>query len=461
MDQMSDLQMGQQSRSHSQSESIHGRGTNISQPNISTVVSASGDAMNVDSHYLLDAHDNVPMHGIVHRQHNRHMGAAYVYCPDMNPPSSTAVSGNRRTSNQLSGSNTFTASGTYKRKHSVGTRGNNQHLNASASSSIGPRNARHAENGIPLPSFSSSWSRSDEPLMVYDHNHSIQGNYSGQHFHPAPLPRLAQQLNSNNNNGHSLAWNQSLPMPFVQVPNANGRSLENTNMGLWRYHDTSGSTNGLRFPYPAPVNPHYHAFHYHTRPVQGRRGHSINFHPPVTAASYRVPTNPLSSAQIPIQNAFEMGSRRGLPVPPAGAWIHRPHRMTVRCPTLPPMAFLQVENIAILVGHHRDMRLDIEHMSYEELLALGERIGNANPSLSEETITNQMETRTYLLPTNLEEANSDEQEADICIICQDEYKNQDKIGILRCEHEYHADCLRNWLLVKNVCPICKSEALTP
>ena len=44
---------------------------------------------------------------------------------------------------------------------------------------------------------------------------------------------------------------------------------------------------------------------------------------------------------------------------------------------------------------------------------------------------------------------------------QDEYKNKENIGILRCGHEYHADCLRRWLLEKNVCPMCKSIALTP
>jgi len=47
------------------------------------------------------------------------------------------------------------------------------------------------------------------------------------------------------------------------------------------------------------------------------------------------------------------------------------------------------------------------------------------------------------------------------IIPQEEFKNKEKIGILRCEHEYHAECLTKWLLVKNVCPICKSEALAP
>ena len=52
---------------------------------------------------------------------------------------------------------------------------------------------------------------------------------------------------------------------------------------------------------------------------------------------------------------------------------------------------------------------------------MGERIGNVSVGLSEETITRQLKTKTYLLSSpniNLEEAASADQEADSCIICQ-------------------------------------------
>ena len=42
---------------------------------------------------------------------------------------------------------------------------------------------------------------------------------------------------------------------------------------------------------------------------------------------------------------------------------------------------------------------------------------------------------------------------------QDDYKSKEKIATLDCGHEYHSDCLKKWLRLKNVCPICKSEAL--
>lgn len=40
---------------------------------------------------------------------------------------------------------------------------------------------------------------------------------------------------------------------------------------------------------------------------------------------------------------------------------------------------------------------------------------------------------------------------------QEEYKFKDSVGKLKCGHDYHADCIKKWLQVKNVCPICKAS----
>ncbi|WVZ02114.1 hypothetical protein V8G54_022920 [Vigna mungo] len=111
-----------------------------------------------------------------------------------------------------------------------------------------------------------------------------------------------------------------------------------------------------------------------------------------------------------------------------------------------------------LADPHSDMRLDIDGMSYEasELLGLSEWINdNSDRGLSEDIIARYMQIKSYLLPENLEN-----HEYDICIICQDEYKNKEEIGILQCGHEYHAECVKRWLHEKNVCPMCKSIGLT-
>ncbi|CAL0326533.1 unnamed protein product [Lupinus luteus] len=516
MDQTTDSEMDQQNQGYFHSEPcIVLRGsTSSSHPNIRTMVSASGNTNNVASYYLQDAYDNTRGYGLaqysgIQPQHTLDMGgapAANIYYSGMNPSSSTGVftplALNHQASDQLPGSSSFAVSGSssdnfgrssafmddvrapYKRKVAEGVRGNHQHFNAPASSSVAPPNARHAD-GVGMmdnASFSSrmpslvevgphgsAWNRSSEPIMVHDHTHLIRGNYLGQHFLPAPPPWFEQQLN---NDGHTTAWSQPLPMPYLQGPNVNGSSLENASMGLQRYHDTSSNRNGVRFPHPPPANHPHHNYHHPLLPMQGVRGHNIHFHPPATTASFRVPANPPRSAMIPAQTGFEMVPRHVGPAPSAGLRIYRPHRAIMPDATLghrnlPSMGFLQVDDVALidevgnLVDHHRDMRLDIEDMSYEDLLALGERIGKVSTGLSEETITAQLKTKTYLAPAtaiNLEELPSDNQESDSCIICQEEYKDQEKIGVLRCEHEYHADCLKKWLLVKNVCPICKSEA---
>lgn len=35
---------------------------------------------------------------------------------------------------------------------------------------------------------------------------------------------------------------------------------------------------------------------------------------------------------------------------------------------------------------------------------------------------------------------------------------EDIIGTLKCGHDFHVDCVRKWLSIKNLCPICKASA---
>ncbi|XP_008799012.2 probable E3 ubiquitin-protein ligase HIP1 [Phoenix dactylifera] len=110
--------------------------------------------------------------------------------------------------------------------------------------------------------------------------------------------------------------------------------------------------------------------------------------------------------------------------------------------------------VADLHDRHRDMRLDVDNMSYEELLALEERIGNVSTGLSEEVILKCLKQRKYLLG-NVEES----MEVEPCCICQEEYVQGEDLGMLDCGHEFHTACIKQWLTHKNLCPICKSTAL--
>ncbi|KAF3433918.1 hypothetical protein FNV43_RR25021 [Rhamnella rubrinervis] len=100
-----------------------------------------------------------------------------------------------------------------------------------------------------------------------------------------------------------------------------------------------------------------------------------------------------------------------------------------------------------------DMRLDVDNMTYEELLALGERIGNVNTGVSEDMLSNCLVEKTNSLTNyNQEEAS--------CPICLEEYQRKDEVGKMNCGHDYHIICIRKWLLTKNTCPICKAPALS-
>ena len=46
------------------------------------------------------------------------------------------------------------------------------------------------------------------------------------------------------------------------------------------------------------------------------------------------------------------------------------------------------------------------------------------------------------------------------LVFQAEYDENDKIGILGCGHDYHVDCIKRWLLLKNACPMCKRPAFS-
>lgn len=109
-----------------------------------------------------------------------------------------------------------------------------------------------------------------------------------------------------------------------------------------------------------------------------------------------------------------------------------------------------------LCDQHRDMRLDIDNMSYEELLALEERIGNVSTGLSGDTISRYMVETAYCSPNQIQ----GDQEEDKCVICLEVYKNKENVGRLNCGHNFHSNCIKKWLSIKNVCPVCKASAFT-
>ncbi|KAJ0045455.1 hypothetical protein Pint_04664 [Pistacia integerrima] len=491
-----------------------------------TMVRASGNTSSIDAHQHYDGtmFYGMPHYPGVHHHHAANIDlvastASNLYVPYMSNPSS-GMPINHGSSDHLPSSSNFGVvgvsadeygrnshymdhvRGSYKRKNTEVIPGSFQYFNtpASSSSSVAPLNTRHPDGvapvdtaSFPVPQFRGNGNptirdlesqrsmrnrlgaTAMDPVLAHSHNHFIQGNFIGQPFQPNGSLWLDQH-----SDGGASAWTQAPNVPYMHGGNISSASMESGNMVLQRFPETSSSRSSSTFPHAPPINVRHHSFHNPSPPIQGARSHNINVHPQVAAASYRGPSSYVAHNAMNLsQDGLEMMPRHIGPVPPTGYRIYRSPRegpmpeATLRQRNLPHLRVLPSDGVAMLeipdfyevgnfIDHHRDMRLDIEDMSYEELLALGERIGNVNTGLSEEAVTSQLKTRSYISATtdiNLEEPASMDQQSDSCIICQEDYRSHEKIGTLDCGHEYHEECLKKWLFVKNVCPICKSEAL--
>ncbi|KHN21712.1 E3 ubiquitin ligase BIG BROTHER-related [Glycine soja] len=98
--------------------------------------------------------------------------------------------------------------------------------------------------------------------------------------------------------------------------------------------------------------------------------------------------------------------------------------------------------------------IDLDELSYEELMELEEFIGEETRGLS----ANEISLCLYPYTCQCAESKSG---IDRCVICQVEYEEGEALVALQCEHPYHSDCISKWLQIKKVCPICSNEVSTP
>ncbi|KAL4554341.1 hypothetical protein LXL04_039562 [Taraxacum kok-saghyz] len=200
-------------------------------------------------------------------------------------------------------------------------------------------------------------------------------------------------------------------------------------------------------------------------------------HPPVPAHQQPPLMPPLRATMDfhPLQNGVEFVPRfvGPTPTPPFGVRVFPPHQLesTSRPRGFPHLRVLP-EDLVVAVLRCLILILDVEliiieicvwtliicHMR-QELLALGEQIGNAGSGLSEDFIAGYLKTRVFS-SSKLEVVSSVDQELSFCTICQMEYNDEERVGMLDCSHGYHVDCIKKWLTVKNTCPICKCTGLT-
>ncbi|XP_073297433.1 probable E3 ubiquitin-protein ligase ZFP1 [Primulina huaijiensis] len=396
----------------------------------------------------------------------------------------------------------------FKRNIVDGVPTNHQYHNASAgpSSSIAAPSAQPAESDVTSMDAASflppEYGGSEPASMVENRSHRIVRNRPGlirpdsalahntghllRNYVASPVqihgnPWLDMQFGANNSDIGTFPWTQTPDSPYVRA-GVNGACVDTGNIGIQGYQVAGSNiiSNGFLNP---PI-PQGHPNPYHpTPPLQAVRGYNVNFPSLVATSSRRISTIRASNSSInPYRGVIDAGPAFLVPGLPTGFQLYQPHQRDItlnsnaRHHNLPHLRVLPEDEVAVLdipgyhedeaggsVDQHIDMRLDIDHMSYEELLALGEQIGSVGTGLPKEFIRNNLKTRTFTCSAsciNLEEAASLDEQINFCVVCQTDFKNGETIGTLDCGHEYHSICIEKWLPVKNTCPVCKSTALS-
>ncbi|CAH0520828.1 unnamed protein product [Peronospora belbahrii] len=101
-----------------------------------------------------------------------------------------------------------------------------------------------------------------------------------------------------------------------------------------------------------------------------------------------------------------------------------------------------------LVSQQRN--IDPDNMTYEELLRLGEEVGDVKKERWREVAFQVL----LSLPTHYWTHGHGE---DTCIICQYNFMPNDRAMTLPCAHVFHEDCVGGWIRENNSCPLCKRE----
>ncbi|KAG0539018.1 hypothetical protein BDA96_03G286600 [Sorghum bicolor] len=106
-----------------------------------------------------------------------------------------------------------------------------------------------------------------------------------------------------------------------------------------------------------------------------------------------------------------------------------------------------------MYDRYQDWRLDVDNMTYEELLELEDKIGYVNTGLREDEITRNLKKVKHPSFSSFRFATEMERK---CSICQEEFEANEEMGRLDCGHSYHVYCIKQWLSQKNTCPVCKT-----
>lgn len=93
--------------------------------------------------------------------------------------------------------------------------------------------------------------------------------------------------------------------------------------------------------------------------------------------------------------------------------------------------------------------VDTDAMSYEQLLALEERIGEVGKGLSKQVLAT--------LPTFTYDSSVSVLGDPMCAFCLSDYDTGNILRKLPCGHAFHKECVDEWLKSRKTCPTCKQR----
>lgn len=94
---------------------------------------------------------------------------------------------------------------------------------------------------------------------------------------------------------------------------------------------------------------------------------------------------------------------------------------------------------------------------YESLLALAERLGEVSRGLTDSEISQLPTSKHQGQALGGEGASAMPDDLPQCNICLTDYEHGDKMRNLPCKHDFHKDCVDQWLKTNATCPICRAE----
>lgn len=94
--------------------------------------------------------------------------------------------------------------------------------------------------------------------------------------------------------------------------------------------------------------------------------------------------------------------------------------------------------------------VDVSQMSYDALLDLEQALGRGGPEISVDArLIAALPQREAALKTGC------------CVICQELMEKDEDVRVLPCGHEYHFECIAQWIPQSNTCCVCHSMAVPP